>query len=222
MSASFTQNKNLIEPVSGSFTNAWAAPVNSDWSVIDTCFGGNTLIDVTDVTAGTYALTIAQYQPPNIEFTGPMSGNLVYVLPAGVGGIWTIGNATTGAFTLTVGISGGVGAIVLQGFRTLIISNGANVVLADTSAPAQAQANSEAFATAADTVVLSSTESFASAAAASAQSNAETFSKNASNLSSGTVPNAQLPNIGLMPGVIVQADPGGTPTGPPGTIWFYF
>jgi hypothetical protein len=222
MAATFTTNKNLIEPTSGSFANAWAAPVNSDWTAIDNAFGGNTVINVTGVTAGTYALTIAQYQPPNVVFEGTITGNLVYALPTGVGGIWTVNNITTGAFTIQFGVSGGAATTVLQGFRSLVVSDGANVGLADTSAPAQAQANAQAFATAADAVVLASAESFASAAAATAQSNAEAFSKNASNLSSGTVPNAQLPNIGLMPGVIIQADPGGTPTGPPGTIWFFY
>jgi hypothetical protein len=222
MSTTFTTNKNLIEPASGSFTNAWAAPVNSDWTAIDNAFGGNTVISVIGVTAGTYALTIAQYQPPNIEFTGTLSGNLVYVIPAGVGGIWTVSNATTGAFTISIGVTGGTSAAVLQGFRTLIVSDGSTVTLADTSAPAQAQANAEAFATAADAVVLASAESFASSAAATAQSNAEAFSADASNLSSGQVPNAVLPEIGDMPGVTIQADPGGTPIGGPFEMFFYY
>ena len=217
-----TPNKNLIEPANGSFTNDWDVPVNSNWTSIDTAFGGNTGINVTGVTAGTYALTSAQYTPPNIEFGGTLSGNLIYVIPSGVGGTWSVANNTSGPFTISIGVSGGGATGVLVGFRTLVMSDGINVVLADSSPPAQAQANAQAFATAADAVVLASAESFASAAAATAQSNAIATAANASNLSSGTVPNAQLPNIGLMPGVIIQADPGGTPTGPPGTIWFYY
>lgn len=222
MAATFTTNKNLIEPASGSFVNAWAAPVNSDWSAIDACFGGNTLINVTGVPTGSYALSIAQYQPPNIVFTGTIIAPLAYILPAGVGGVWSVNNITTGGFALQFGVSGGAAVTILQGFRSLVVSDGVNVGLADTSAPAQAQANAEAFATAADAVVLSSAESFASSAAATAQSNAEAFSKNASNLSSGTVPNAQLPNIGDLPGVTIQADPGGTPLGGPFDMFFYY
>lgn len=45
---------------------------------------------------------------------------------------------------------------------------------------------------------------------------------NGSNVSSGTVAAARLPLIGSLAGVIIQADPGGTPTGPAGTMWFYY
>jgi hypothetical protein len=217
-----TPNKNLIEPANGSFTNDWDVPVNSNWTSIDTAFGGNSVINVTGVTAGTYALTNAQYEPPNIVFEGTISGNLVYALPAGVGGIWTANNITTGAFTITFAISGGTGPVILQGFRSLVVSDGANVGLADTSAPAQAQANAQAFATAADAVVLASAESFASSAAATAQSNAEAFARNGSNINAGTVSAANLPLIGNLGGVTIQADPGGTPTGVAGDMFFYY
>jgi hypothetical protein len=217
-----TPNKNLIEPANGSFTNDWDVPVNSNWTSIDTAFGGNSVINVTGVTAGTYALTNAQYEPPNIVFEGTISGNLVYALPAGVGGIWTANNITTGAFTITFAISGGAGPVILQGFRSLVVSDGANVGLADTSAPAQAQANAQAFATAADAVVLASAESFASSAAATAQSNAEAFARNGSNINAGTVSAANLPLIGNLGGVTIQADPGGTPTGVAGDMFFYY
>ena len=219
---SFTPNKNLAEPTPGSLNNAWGPVVNQNFAQIDTAFGGTSVINVTGVTAGTYALTLSLYEPINLEFTGTISGNLVYVVPSGVGGIWTVANNTSGAFTVSIGVSGGGAAGVLQGFRTLLVSDGSNVAFADNSLAAQAQANAQAFATAADAVVLSTAESFASNAAATAQANAIASAKNASNLSSGTVPNAQLPNIALMPGVIIQADPGGTPTGPPGTMWLFF
>jgi hypothetical protein len=217
-----TTNKSIAQPANGSFTNDWDVPVNSDWAIIDTAFGGTTSISVTGVTAGTYALTLTQYQPPNIEFTGTLSGNLLYVVPSGVGGIWTVSNATTGAFTISIGVSGGSSAAVLQGFRTLIVSDGSTVQLADTSAPAQAQANAEAFATAADAVVLASAEAFASNAAGSALTAAQTFAENANNINTGVIGQSFVPLIGNLRGVIIQADPGGTPSGPAGTIWFYY
>lgn len=70
------------------------------------------------------------------------------------------------------------------------------------------------------------TTAFATAAAAAAQAAAvaiaEAFSANAGNLSAGSVPNARLPNIGSMPGVTIAADPGTTPTGSPGQMFFYY
>jgi hypothetical protein len=222
MPSTFTTNKSIEKPASGSFNNAWAAPVNADWDDIDNAFGGSAGIVVTGVATGTYALTLAQYQPVNIEFGGTLSGNLLYVLPSGVGGMWTVSNNATGVFTISLGVAGGGSAALLPGFRTLLVSDGINIAFADNSLPAQAQAAAEAFATAADVVVTTNANSFASSAASTAQSNAEAFSANASNLSSGTVPNARLQNIGLLPGVVIEADPGGTPTGAPGTMFFLF
>jgi hypothetical protein len=225
MSAVFTPNKNITEPASGSFNNAWATPVNSNWSILDTAFGGTTVITVTGVTSSPVPLTIAQYQPPNIEFNGTLSGNLVYQLPTGVGGIWTIFNAATGAFTLSIVPAGGSGIAIPQGQRSLIVSNGTFVGFAETGQAAAAQANAEAFAT---------------SAANTAQSNAETFATDASNLSSGTVPvaqipalpasritsgtvaNAQLPNVFAGPGVTIAADPGTTPSGTFGDVFAYY
>jgi hypothetical protein len=217
-----TPNKNLIEPANGSFTNDWDVPVNSNWTSIDTAFGGNSVINVTGVTAGTYALTIAQYEPPMIVFDGTISGNLVYVLPAGVGGIWSVDNITTGAFTITFAVSGGTGFAVNQGFRTLLMSDGFGTDRADSAAISIAQGNAETFATAADAVVLASAESFASSAAATAQSNAQAFASNGSNINAGTVSAANLPLIGNLGGVTIQADPGGTPTGVAGDMLFYY
>jgi hypothetical protein len=221
MAATFSPNKNLIEPASGSFVNAWASPVNSDWAAIDTCFGGHTNIDVTGVTAGTYALTIAQYQPPLIHWTGPLSGNLTYVLPSGVGGFWCLFNNTTGSFTLSFGSSGGQSFAITQGLGLLAFCDGAGFIF-DSQQPTTAQANAEAFATAADAVVLSTAEAFASNAANTAQSNAQTFARNANNINTGTVGAAFLPLAGNLGGITIQADPGGTPSGSPGDIFYYY
>lgn len=222
MSSTFTTNKHIEKPASGDYNNAWAAPVNADWDDIDNALGGSSGINVTGVGAGTIALTLSQYQPPNMSFSGTIGSNLNYQLPAGVGGVWSIQNATTGGGSLTISVSGGGSLVMPQGFRTLIVCDGSNVQLADT-APAQAALNAaEAFATAADTVVLANADSFATAAANNAQAAAVATAANASNLSSGTVPNGRLPNIGAMPGVTIAADPGTVPTGAAGDIWLYY
>jgi hypothetical protein len=43
----------------------------------------------------------------------------------------------------------------------------------------------------------------------------------ASQITSGTVANARLPNPGVGPGVTIAADPGTTPSGAPGAIFYY-
>ncbi len=133
MPSTFTTNKSIEKPSAGSYNNTWAVPVNADWDDIDNALGGNTAINVTGVLAGTYAFTLPQYQPPNVVFTGTLGANLVYALPSGVGGIWSVFNNTSGAFTLTFG-SGGGGLLVLpQGTRTLVVCDGVNVQTAQTA-----------------------------------------------------------------------------------------
>lgn len=135
MTSTFTPNKSIEQPASGDYVNAWAAPINANWSDIDTALGGTTAISVTAVAAGTYTLTLTQYRPPNIEFTGVLTANLNYQIPAGIGGIWTISNATTGAFTLQFSIAAG-NAITLPAGRVMIVSDGASISLAISSTSA--------------------------------------------------------------------------------------
>lgn len=130
MTSSFTTNKGLEKPASGDYVNAWATPVNSDWDNIDAALGGTTSISVTGISAPTTTLTLTQYRPPNIEFTGTLAANLNYQIPIGVGGMWSISNATSGAFTLAFSIAAG-NSLTLGAGRTLIISDGATVSLAD-------------------------------------------------------------------------------------------
>ena len=129
MTSTFSVNKGLEEPASGDYVNAWASPVNANWTAIDQALGGTTSISVTGISAPTTTLTLTQYRPPNIEFTGTLSANLIYQIPIGIGGMWSINNATTGAFTLSFGIIAGNSLAVAPG-RTLIISDGATVSLA--------------------------------------------------------------------------------------------
>lgn len=129
MTSTFSTNKGLEEPASGDYVNAWASPVNGNFSAIDSALGGTTNISVTGISAPTTTLTLTQYRPPNIEFTGTLGANLSYQIPTGVGGMWSINNATTGAFTLAFSIAAG-NAMTLAPGRTLIISDGATVALA--------------------------------------------------------------------------------------------
>jgi hypothetical protein len=215
MSAVFSPNKNFIEPASGSFTNAWASPVNSNWSIIDEALGGVTTINVTGVETNV-ELSISQYQPPNIVFTGTLSTNLIYQLPTGVGGLWSVSNNTTGAFALIMNSAGAGRAVTLtQGGRAFIVCDATNVDLADTQPAASALAAAETFATTAANTAQSNAISTSEAFTTS-------FASNAANITTGTVTNARLPNVAAGPGVTIQADPGTTPSGTFGDIFFFF
>lgn len=121
MASTFTPNKSIEQPAAGSYNDTWATPVNANWEDIDNAFGGTTSIVVTGVPAGNYTLSLAQYQPPNIEFSGVLSGSLVYVVPVGVGGVWTLWNNATGPYSI-VFASGGGGSIFLPpGSREFVV-----------------------------------------------------------------------------------------------------
>lgn len=130
MTSTFSVNKGLEEPASGDYVNAWTTPVNANWTAIDAALGGNTSISVTGISTPTTTLTLPQYRPPNIAFIGVLTANLNYQIPTGVGGMWSISNSTTGAFTLTFSIAGN-NSLTLAAGRTLIISDGTSVGLAD-------------------------------------------------------------------------------------------
>lgn len=135
MTSTFSTNKGLEEPASGDYVNAWATPVNANWTAIDVALGGTTTISVTGNSTLTTTLTQTQYRPPNIEFTGTLSTNLNYQIPTGVGGMWSVNNATTGLFFLGFSIAAGNTLILAPG-RTLIVSNG-TVVSVATPKPTQ-------------------------------------------------------------------------------------
>jgi hypothetical protein len=130
VTSTFSTNKGLEEPASGDYVNAWASPVNGNFTAIDLALGGTTSISVTGISAPTTTLTLTQYRPPNIEFTGVLGANLAYHIPTGVGGMWSINNGTTGAFNLTFAIAAG-NSLTLAAGRTLVISDGATVQLAN-------------------------------------------------------------------------------------------
>lgn len=225
MASTFTTNKHIEKPASGDYNNAWAAPVNMDWDGLDNAVGGNSAINVTGVGGPTIALVLAQYQPPNINFIGALSADLTYQIPSGVGGVWTIQNATSGSgHVLTISSGGGGGSLALPaGYRTLVVCDGVNVELADTSTAQAALTAAETFATnaanSAESSAVAASEAYTDAKVAAER----TAAANASNLASGTVSNAVLPNVLSMPGVTIAADPGTVPTGgAAGDIWLYY
>ena len=71
-------------------------------------------------------------------------------------------------------------------------------------------------------IAQTNAETFGTAEANTAQSNAETYASDASNLSSGTVSNTVLPNVGTMTGVTIAPDPGTTPSGTFGQLFLYY
>lgn len=90
------------------------------------------------------------------------------------------------------------------------------------AAQSAAQSFASTVATNAQNAAIASAEAFATTVANNALSSAEAFAANGSNISGGTVPAAHLPLILNLQGVTIAADPGTVPSGPAGSVWFYF
>ena len=130
MTSSFTPNKKIEKPANGDYNNTWNVPVNGDWDIIDTALGGTISVNVVGQ-SGTVVLAAADYRPSNVIFSGLLTADVTYQLPAGVGGQWSVSNNTTGSFNLTISSAGGGTSLALvQGYRTLVVSDGTNVSLA--------------------------------------------------------------------------------------------
>lgn len=134
MPSTFTTNKLLEKPEYNSYVDDWNTPVNGDMDDIDTAFGGTTLLNATSA-SGIVVLSIGEYRPPIIGVTGLLTDNVNYQFPSGKGGIWTVLNNTTGAFSVTFS-SGGAGTSVTigQGAGVIIACDGTNVAVANTYA----------------------------------------------------------------------------------------
>lgn len=224
--STFTPNKNIQLPASGSFTNAWAAPINENFLEIDTCLGGLTTINANAVAAGTYPLTITQYQPLIIEVSGSPAGAITYTVPSGVGGIWSIINSTSGVYALNFACAGGNSVNIPPGESVLAISDGTNAMLAQSIVVAFSQLvgqilNSQVPASAVTqwqgSLALAGSQITSGAVAA-----ANIAALPASQITSGTIANARLPNAAAGEGVTIAADPGTTPSGTFGQIFYYY
>ena len=117
-----TTNKDLQTPANGSNVGTWDVPVNSNFTAIDTAFGGKATISTT---GGTTVLTSAQYQPLFLVITGTLVSNAIIQFPSGIGGQWVVLNSTTGAFTVTFSSAGGGASYALaQNIRTVLVCDG--------------------------------------------------------------------------------------------------
>lgn len=80
---------------------------------------------------GTFTLTGVQLNQAIYNFTGALTSNAIVVFPATIYE-YTITNATTGAFTLTVQPTGGTGVTIPQNGSAIVYSNGTNMQYSDT------------------------------------------------------------------------------------------
>jgi hypothetical protein len=81
--------------------------------------------------SGNYTLTGTELNRIAYAFTGTLTGNRTVIVPATVQQYW-VNNQTTGAYNFTIKTSGGSGVLVASGSRSILYSDGTDVVNADT------------------------------------------------------------------------------------------
>jgi len=123
-----TTNLSLNEPSYNQTSPTWDQPLNNNTTILDAAFGNTTSVALTN---SNVTLTSSQLQVMQVKFTGSISANIIITIPA-IGGRWTFTNATSGAYTVTIASAGaGTSVVAPQGYITLMLSDGTNIVLAD-------------------------------------------------------------------------------------------
>ena len=128
-----TTNKGLDQPAAGS-TN-WDVPLNANFGYIDSALGGTVIKSVTGIGPTPVVLTAAEYRNLGLFFSGTLTANVTYQIPAGVGGQWVVSNDTTGSYTLSIGIAGYPYTLQIpQASKRTVYSTGVGVDFAETNA----------------------------------------------------------------------------------------
>lgn len=131
MSDVISTNLLLTLPEVGAHDNDWGAYLNEDLDTIDEKFGDTTAISTT---GGTTTLTSAQEIVSHIDVTGVLGSNATIVF-SGRGGLWSVRNGTTGAFSVTAKVSGQTGVAIPAGSEGTIRCNGTDVFWTDRPTP---------------------------------------------------------------------------------------
>lgn len=119
-----TTNKSIDQPAFNSFIDSWDVPVNANFGIIDTAFGGAAALNATSA-SGTVTLSTSQYRPLALNVTGTPAGAVTYSVPSGVGGFWVVTNGTTGGFTIGfASAAGGSTITVAAGYTTVVTCDG--------------------------------------------------------------------------------------------------
>ena len=123
----------LMVPGDPAVANAWGTVLNTNFSLIDAAIGstlslsvaGNSNVTLTAVNGGS-----DQSRNANFIFTGVLTGNITVFWPvAPRGGVFSVTNSTTGAFTLTCAVTGtpGTTVVVPQTGSMALYSDGTNI-----------------------------------------------------------------------------------------------
>lgn len=128
MPSSYTTNLNLELQATGENSGTWGSLLNAnDFTVVDSVLGN---VQTISLSGSDVTLTTSQTQVNFIKLTGALTANVNVIFPA-IGRTYFVQNSTTGAFAVTLKItgSGGATAVVPQnpGQGQAFILDGINV-----------------------------------------------------------------------------------------------
>lgn len=118
-----TDNLELRKQEVGANENTWGDLLNATLQLIDDGWGKTATVNTT---GGNTNLADADEIVHRINVTGTLVSNATLTF-TGRGGRWIVDNATAGAFTVTVLISGQTGVVVPQGQSRMVFYNGTDM-----------------------------------------------------------------------------------------------
>ena len=121
-----------MTPFDPAVRNAWGSVLDVNFTLIDSAIAGTLALDVSG--GANVTLTSVQGAPDqarnaDFTFTGLLTGNIAVFWPVGRNRFFSVTNATTGAFSLTIAVVGTPGTVVAvpQGQTMLLKSDGTNI-----------------------------------------------------------------------------------------------
>lgn len=134
----YSQNLLLIEPTpfDPAVANIWGTLLNTNFALIDSAVAG--LLSLSVAGSANVVLTSSngaadQARNAMFIFSGVLTGNIDVLWPNGITGVFTVKNATTGSFSLSLGVNNGSGSpagsvvAVTQGSIGIFYSDGTNM-----------------------------------------------------------------------------------------------
>lgn len=110
MASTLTTNTSLNLQATGDNPGTWSAVLNAQvFQIIDNVLGN---VQTISLSASNFTLNTAQTQVATIKLTGVLTANVTVFFPA-IGRVYFVQNACTGAFTVTLAITGTPGATAL-------------------------------------------------------------------------------------------------------------
>ena len=132
MTTTTTSNLNLEKPDVGSEANNWGNILNSSLDDVDKAIAQRLVKPVGGSSDVTLTLTDSKFAV--IEFTGTLAGNINVKTYANDAKPYIVFNNTSGSYSLTFKTNTGGGVAITQGQKTIVYSDGTNMVSAvDTS-----------------------------------------------------------------------------------------